>query len=400
MSSTKLFKILRLNDLEKDSWGKEQLLAELLEVEVLDFNGQKKALIPYSDEGTLFIFNTKSRIAQSLLNFPEQLISLDMGEYQENEISINTDKGVNDESEKRTVYYELDAIPTIWYPKSSLGKENIKTDAEQNSLNINIDKCILMHNTDRYFTCIFRHIIHTQYEAKGINSKNQLHQIYNEFDDVSAFILMESANEYVNDFVNIIDHITYHRYQREYDILLNHANGYAHVISDYVSFRPELRDFLLLKLGDTKPHFFKFYQKCMLKGYEIACRRIEENLESSNHFNHEFVNTSNSSVLKIFPTPLGFSEKDYLVGLAHKKQIDNYLDDYLVDFGIRRLVEQDLIRKLGTKYIYQIEGKKGLYYYKRRTKGGEYAPFGEQDREVPIRALITQGQMNLTQIKI
>lgn len=41
---------------------------------------------------------------------------------------------------------------------------------------------------------------------------------------------------------------------------------------------------------------------------------------------------------------------------------------------------------------------KELYCYKNRLIDNNYTNFGEQDRRLPIRALIVQGQMNLTRL--
>ena len=57
-----------------------------------------------------------------------------------------------------------------------------------------------------------------------------------------------------------------------------------------------------------------------------------------------------------------------------------------------------LAKELGTTHIYLYHKTNELYYYKNRPMDDKYTNFGEQDRRLPVRALIVQGQMNLTRL--
>lgn len=75
------------------------------------------------------------------------------------------------------------------------------------------------------------------------------------------------------------------------------------------------------------------------------------------------------------------------------------LDEYLLSQGYYKLNKESLVSKLSTSFIYKKDNEKGIYYFKRRPKDLDYMPFGEQDREDPVRGLVLKGQLNLTYLE-
>ncbi|MBK8483852.1 MAG: hypothetical protein IPL31_05780 [Saprospiraceae bacterium] len=182
-----------------------------------------------------------------------------------------------------------------------------------------------------------------------------------------------------------------------YHDIVSDALYYRVPIMDYVLYHKRIQDILINEIGNKETYRAIFYQMCMMKGYEIAHRRHEENLINPSYFNHEFVESKNYSVLKIFLTPYGFIHKLDLINYVKMKEFYKYLDSYLNIYGIQRLEDESLIKIFRTKFIFKIDDNESIYYYRRKPKDEKYESFGEQDRKSPITALLLLGQINLTQ---
>lgn len=386
MADIKEFRALNLKLSKDDYLEIEALLAELSEIERMEVPGLSFTPTHFSGQGKLFIFPSSSSIARHLLNSPEEIIKLDMNDFKEDKIHLS--------EETKTAYFHTEYIRE---KQNALG-HNDEASNSFSSLEDCIEECLLTHHTDMYFIAIFRDIIYVEYETKGRHLSADLNEVFEKYTKLCAYVLMEACRVQTPEY-DLLQDIDFSEYKRNYNDLLEYGKLYSNVISTYVIYRDHVKKIILSELDDKAPFYSGFFQRCMMKGYEHARNRIENNLENKDYFNHEFVKTNEYEVIKIYPTPYGCLHKETLVEMATSGKIDDGLDRYLSEYGIEKVVDDELLKELSTKYIFQVDGEDGYYYYKRRPKNGEYAPFGEQDRKSPIYSLIMQGQINLTKRK-
>ncbi len=259
-----------------------------------------------------------------------------------------------------------------------------------------INECLLMHHTDMFFSMVYRQIIYLEYEKKGIVFKADLHEVYNKYIKVCSYILLESCKVQTTESSNFSQN-EIRFYNSLYQPFVQHASIYRTVISTYVILREEVAEIIKYELFDQDPFYPKFYQQCMMAGYTLARKRIEDNLRNNNFFNIDFKNTIDSKVMILYPTPNGFLYKEHLVDIltSDKQKLFLIIDKVLENFEIVRITDDELVKKLSTRFVFKNRHNE-IFYYKRRTINEEYAPFGEQDRSDTFRALLVQGQLNLT----
>ena len=259
-----------------------------------------------------------------------------------------------------------------------------------------INECLLMHHTDMFFSMVYRQIIYLEYEKKGIVFKADLHEVYNKYIKVCSYILLESCKVQTTESSNFSQN-EIRFYNSLYQPFVQHASIYRTVISTYVILREEVAEIIKCELFDQDPFYPKFYQQCMMAGYSIARKRIEDNLRNNNFFNIEFKNTIDSKVMILYPTPNGFLYKEQLIDIltSDKQKLFSIIDKVLENFEVVRITDDELVKKLSTRFVFKNRHNE-LFYFKRRTINEECAPFGEQDRNDTYRALLVQGQLNLT----
>lgn len=385
MTDIKEFRALNLMLTKDDYWGIEALIAELSEIERMEIPGLSFSPTHFSGQGKLFVFASNSSLARQIMSSPEEIIELDMKDFKEDKIHLT--EGT------KTAYFHSE------YTREKQKAIGYQETSDNASLLENcIEECLLTHHTDMYFTYIFRNIIYAEYEKCEKFLGTDLNEVFEKYKKLCAYVLMEACRVQTPEY-NLLKESDFSKYHNLYNDLLEHGKLYCNVISTYVIYRDHVKEVILSELKDTEPIYPGFFQKCMIKGYEHALKRIENNLDNDEFFNHEFVETNDSDVIKIFPTPYGCLHKETLVGMVNTGDIDDALDGYLREYGIERVVNEELTKELETKYIFQVDGEDNYYYYKRRPQNDEYAPFGEQDRKTPIRSLIMQGQINLTKRK-
>lgn len=275
-------------------------------------------------------------------------------------------------------------------------KDFTKPQSNLTTLQDCINECLLMHHTDMFFSMVYRQIIYLEYEKKGIVFKADLHEVYNKYIKVCSYILLESCKVQTTESSNFSQN-EIRFYNSLYQPFVQHASIYRTVISTYVILREEVAEIIKCELFDQDPFYPKFYQQCMMAGYSIARKRIEDNLRNNNFFNIEFKNTIDSKVMILYPTPNGFLYKEQLIDIltSDKQKLFSIIDKVLENFEVVRITDDELVKKLSTRFVFKNRHNE-LFYFKRRTINEEYAPFGEQDRNDTYRALLVQGQLNLT----
>lgn len=271
-----------------------------------------------------------------------------------------------------------------------------------------VDECILMHHTDMFFTGLVRNIVEREYQQKTIPVNDELEisltpssidtgNLIRHWEIITPVILKEVAGIIVPD-LNKSSEERQLEIKSVYSDLIEYGGDYRYVISEYVIFRPELASVLEIDINEEAPLYFGFFQLCMNRGYEIAKKRIHSNSEKINLLQYEITTFPNSvRIIKIFPSIFGFIERQYLVDIAKKSLIQDFVFDSLKKNGFVIVHDLELTKILKTKLIVKYRGS--IYYYKRREINDEYAPFGEQNRTNPYAALLVHGQINLSEYK-
>jgi hypothetical protein len=368
------YRIITLTEDIEDKTGLEILVAELTPIEFNTAHYQTYTFNPENAEIFIFLLNTE--IAQSLLEYPENVYELNLDDFLIKPIYLK-------HNTKKIAYHHYNFINA---------SENEAFPDLNPVLNRAISKCLLVHHVDMYFYFIFRYIIFKEYESKGIKCQNA-DEIYEKYRYLTAYILNETCAVQAVDFEEIDTELKEY-YNQEYADLIKHGELYHNAILNYIIYREGVKKIILISLKDTEPFFPLFFQKYMEKGYKIALNRVTDYLTNTELFAHEFAGEYSSLTLILFPTPLGFIEKETLVASANQGKLDEQIDKYFKKYKIVRVVEKRIIDKLRTRFVFQKD--KQIFYYKRRSIDKKYIPFGEQNRQNPFMALLTQGQINLS----
>lgn len=378
------FRVLNIVDSQMEMTNQHIAIVELVEVEYQDFELSNSDYKPYTfgSEGKRFVIDFNSYLTKNIIELAQQekIITLDLSEFRFREEFKN---GKNEEigyhNNVKLIGFEPEELVT------SQKLENI------------IEECVLYHHTDMFFNFVFRYIIDKEFpENQDISEISQLYPIFNTFKKLSKYILLESAKVMTTDCENLTASEIIH-FEENYSKLVTHAKDYCDVINTYAIYLDkELIEIVEWELKDKSPFFFKLQQACLLKGYEIALNRIEKNLSNTDFFNHEIVKTKNLEVLKFFPTPFGFGKKWELIDYVKNSTFLNLVEQYFKKHNLNLVKDENVIKEFGTKFIVESLTDNKIYYFKRRLRDGGYVEFAEQDRKNPYRALIVQGQLNLT----
>jgi hypothetical protein len=269
--------------------------------------------------------------------------------------------------------------------------ENLETELD----NI-IEECILRHHTEMYFTMILGYMISSEYREP--TDELNIMDIYDNYKKISAVILMDCCNVHLPEMEKI-NFNEINNIRQKYSDMIEHGKLYSKVISTYAIRRESIQKTILTTLNETGPIYSKFYQRCMIRGFEIANTRILSKMESKDYFGHDVIATKDSKVLKIYLSIFGLMHRKDIIEFANKGLINSLIDTYLSKYEITRFLDPILEKQLETNFIFKLKNIDKVYFYKRREQDGEYAPFGEQDRRSAIHALIAQSQFNLTQIQ-
>ena len=170
--------------------------------------------------------------------------------------------------------------------------ENLETELD----NI-IDECILRHHTEMYFTMILGYMLSSEYREPKVELN--INDIYVNYKKICAIILMDCCNVHLPEMektnFNEINNI-----RQKYSDMIEHGKLYSKVISTYAIGRESIQKTILTTLNERGPIYSKFYQRCMIRGFEIANTRILSKMESKDYFGHEIIATKDSKVLKRF----------------------------------------------------------------------------------------------------
>jgi hypothetical protein len=377
MSSIKKYRISHYNLQNNDFNGAKAIVAELFEVKDLNIS-EKFSVSVIEPKGEKFVFSANSKIGKRIMESPKDIFELDLSDFREQRISLDNYNGF------------------AFFHKTYLKQEqNIQYfNDDDDIIQEIIEECILMHHTDTYFMALFRSVISIEYKNKEKQHNIILNEVFEKYKKLCSYAIERICSVQIPEF-NLLTNEDITTFKNLYHDEVEYGTHYLVVLASYVDYRKDIKLIIESELKDKEPFYPKFVQNCMLSGYEHALQRINNNLRNSSFFDHEFIKTNNSTALKIFLTPHGFIHKEFLVDLAVNGKINDLLDDYLGEFGIQRIIDENLKKELKTSSIFEVPSL-GRFYYKRRPINDEYVPFGEQDRKIPMKNLLVKGQLNLT----
>lgn len=380
------FRVLNIFRSEMEITNQEIVIIELVEVEYQEIRFYDMDSIPYTfgNIGEKYVFDFNSNLTKEIIKLAQQerIVKLDMSEFNFKE------EITNGKREKIGYHNSIELI--------EFKSEKLIT--SQNLENI-IQECVLYHHTDMFFNFVFRYIINVEFPNKqDIIDISQLKSIFKTYKKLCKYILIQSSKVQTFDSVELNESEKYY-FERTFFKLIKHANDYCDVINTYaINLDKQTTEIIAWELKDRSPFFFRFQQVCLLKGYEIALKRIENSLESQSFFNHEIVKTKNHQVLKFFPTPYGMGKKWFLVESTKDLTIIKLIDEYLSHYGFKLITSQVKNKELRSHLIFESIEKEETYYFKPREINDSYVSFAEQDRKNPLKAILLQGQLNLTKI--
>ncbi len=380
------FRVLNIVDSEMEITNQHIAIIELVEVEFIDFGLSNSDYKPYKfgTDGKRFVIDFKSDLARSIIELAQtkQIIQLDLSAFRFQEEVKN---GI-----KETIGYHNNVNLIRFEPE----QEEVFISEKLENI---IQECVLYHHTDMFFNFVFRYIIDIELSSnQDILNISQLKGIFDIYKILCPYILLESANFKTSEYEEITESDK-NNFISKYSKLVTHAKAYCDVISGYaITLDKELIEVIESELEDKSPFFPKLEQLCLLRGYEIAINRIENNLSNSSFFNHEIVTTENFEVIKFFPTPYGFGKKWELIESVKNSSFFNLISNYLQEYNLEFVKDEETINELATKFVLESSMENKLYYYKRRARNDNYVQFAEQDRKNPIKAILVQGQLNFT----
>ncbi len=387
MYNRKEFRVINSSVVFEDLTRIETLIVELAECERFQIPGSGITSRKFDVNNTrTFVFIKDSVIAKQILELPEIIVVLNLSEFTIQITQIGN-------KEKVKVYFHNEFIAE----RDKISGCSIKDLILNPELRNAIDECVLYHHTDMHFNFIFRHIIIREYEDRfGPDTVIDMKDLYDKYLQLTAIILKDAGN-IESTFLRQISDLDRKYYTSKFADAINYTTTYKNVIAGYVIHRVDsIKEIIVQELNDDTTMYPMFSSLCILDGYKISLDRIKRNLNKKAFFDHEIKYTKNKSVIKLFLTPHGFLRKNELVSLAEANKLDDAIDDYFKGYGILRIQDAELSKKLNTKYIFKHEDDDQIFYYKRRIKNWDYVPFGEQNRKHPLSALLGQGQMNLT----
>lgn len=390
MIVNKKYKIVKLTQIKNDISNLEVLIAELVEG-VKQYELKGRVYYAFNNNSSeYFVFLRESSIANYIIDNIDEIITLKICDFVEDNILF-------EDPDKTRAYFHEDYIAV----KNEIQLiENVELDTE---LKNEIHEFILYYNVDMLFYSIFDFIRRQEYEF--IDESTSLNSIFEKFTKVSA-ALIGSLCELKTRYYTSLTSSDVLLFNEEYSQIMEHIAPLKNEVVVYVSFREKLQKKILKafseghgKRGSDLSNFPVFFTHSIYIAYDIAINRFKENISNKSLLGHEIVQTDNSIVIKLFPTPLGCYKLAYLIDLANTGRIDDYIDDYFRPHGILRIKDEALKKQLNTRFIFSMKSNNQIFYYKRRHKDDNYTPYAELNRKNPLVALLNQLQMNLFRLK-
>ncbi len=365
----------------KDKIGNDIVVCKLQKKEYITSSGELASNSIDPNKILLFIFPMDYKNLEEM--FTEEETSLDISDFK-----IEVIRSQNSEYDVVYLHNEYYKICEK-FRKSLLPKSEIKSDL-QNC----IDECLLVYPIEMFFYSLLRAVRLREFNYDDGFDFEDLSEVVNHYKKVCLYVLKETAYAISSDYDLKKEDEDY--FSEIYNDTIEYGREYPHAVSTFVICNEHYETIICKELNDKPVSYSKFFQHCMLEGYNIAINNIERNLRNREFFDYNILETNESKVLKLYPTPLAFMMGEKLTDYAKSGHLNGILDDYFLDKGFERVIHTRLRQKLGTKYIFAKPEDSGIYYYKKRSKSDCYIPFGDQDRKYPLRALTVQGQMNLT----
>jgi hypothetical protein len=250
-----------------------------------------------------------------------------------------------------------------------------------------------------YFYSLFAYILEKE-RLNGFESPS-LNKIFENYKKLASALIVSLCQFKTRYLFNLAssDILVFNN---EYSEVMEHFGPLQGEIAVYVSRRENIQFSILTAFDEGHDEetgyltdFPIFFTHCLYIAFDIAFKRITENLNNEDLMAHEVLHLENACLIKLFTTPKGSLNVKKLVKLANDGKLDDYIDDYFKLNGIIRVKEESMKKQLGTRFIFSVEENSEIFYYKRRVIDEFYTDYGELDRKNPLKALLNQCQLNL-----
>lgn len=278
----------------------------------------------------------------------------------------------------------------------------LKNDWLNLNFDINKKKAIFKYfpifKTDMYFYYIFRLILINEYEQKGIAplSKNDA---FNKFIECCGKILKEKCAVLIPEYDNSYNEITisfpwttnYQNYSNEVDLLKNS-------VLNIVNHKKEIKN--LLGINESENPYFselsvQYFQNLMFIGYNIAKKRVYDELENKNFFGLEVVDYSDEKELIFYLTPFGMLNLNKLFE-KNNDEIVAYFYDNIKEFNASKVNNEQLKKDYNTKTI--IFFNNNIYIHKNFTDLDFNSYMNKRLNRFSLNLLYHESQLNLKKI--
>lgn len=374
---TKSYKIISLREYKEKISELDLIIAELAECEYLGEMNHS-----FRSKTEIFLFLDDSDMAQEILDNPEEMVELDLNQFVEHKL--------NGESLKS----KIDAFAHEDYYQ-----------ARTNTLILNhiyllesqINGFLLYYHLDMFFYILYRFVIEQDYEKRGIKGKADPNEALNKFARLCCTIIGTLTHIRLTDH-GFLEEDEAQIFQPFLDGFIQKANVYKTKVFDYLFFRKEVTEALLDLNSNRKDIENWFFKLCLVRGFETAYERYQKHINSTESFGHDIVCTENTTALILYPTPHFFIHKESILKeFGSDLKFVEAIDRYFLKHGINRISDEETKKRLETRFIFEVPNEQNLFYYKNRDQDTlEYSNFDEQSRTDPFKALIVQGQINLT----
>lgn len=266
----------------------------------------------------------------------------------------------------------------------------------QNNLINEVNDCVTKFHPDMYFSALYHFIAKNEYNLEDSvrqADKNEVFAKWKKLSSLSFQIACKIEDKY---FQNISSKEEKQMLDTYYKVL-EFGGDFDMAISMYFCYRDDAEKLIQEEFGkaDFEKSQTRFYEICMENGKRIAENRLEKQLNSTEYFGLEFIETPDQKVYKLFLTPKGYLHKEKLIDFVELNTIDSYIEDFMTKNGLKKIKNSTLQKDLETKMIFEDEQSR-VFYYKRRVIGDDGQSFNQQSVKDPLMALIGQGQCNLT----
>ena len=258
--------------------------------------------------------------------------------------------------------------------------------------------CIEFCRPDMYFNYLFRLIVKFDFENlnKEVSDLAEIFKCYKKiafkFLEEDCYIFpQESSQHFISETIHWNTH--HLNYKKE-------ISFYKSAILDYINFHAETYPILNIKSKEN-PYFndnsIKFFQNTMFIGFQIALKRIEDDLFSKRFFGSEIVSYGKNINLIIYLTPFGMTNLSSIFSLSKEEKL-NMVYNYLKCIGFTIILDESKLQSLTTTILLE---KNGFFFYHKKPYPDFTNSFMIDKLRMPfLRSILLQSQANFLNIDL